>query len=374
METAALRRSRLMGLTPKGLVLTLAAVALAAGCARSLPDDAAQSHAILDPVLEPQVSGTDALLIAVSVVDTQVVWVSGASGTWLRTVDGGRNWSGGRVPGADTLQFRDVHALDASNAWLLSIGEGEQSRIYRTRDGGATWTLQFTNPHPRGFFYCFGFWDENAGLAFSDSFDGRFLIMETSDGGATWTEVPPARLPPASEGEGSFAASGTCMAIHGESAAWVGTGASASGARVLRTTDRGRTWHVSTTPIVAGSAAGIASVAFRDARNGVALGGDISLPDSMRDNVALTQDGGATWELGGRPSFTGAAYGAAWVPHAPRPTLLAVGPRGVSVSADGGRGWMPVDTLNHWGIGVASPRHGWITGPGGRIHHVRMYR
>jgi photosystem II stability/assembly factor-like uncharacterized protein len=198
--------------------------------------------------------------------------------------------------------------------------------------------------------------------------------VETSNGGDTWTEIEPSRLPPANAGEGSFAASGTCVAVHGDSLAWIGTGASAAGARVLRTTDRGRTWSVANTPIVSGSSAGIASVAFRDARNGAALGGDIALPDSVRNNVALTADGGATWRLGGRPSFTGAVYGAAWVPGAPRPTLVAVGPRGVSVSGDGGGSWLPVDTLTHWGIGMASPRRGWIVGPGGRIHLLRTWR
>jgi photosystem II stability/assembly factor-like uncharacterized protein len=354
---------------------TIIAVLLAAllnACASTAPPTA--NEPVLAPLLEAQVSGTNALLIAVSVVDSQVVWVSGTLGTWARTTDGGATWQTGRVAGADSLQFRDVHALDATNAWLLSIGNGAQSRIYRTRDGGASWSLQYTNPHEQGFFDCFGFWDAQAGFAFSDSFDGRFLLVETSNGGDTWNEVEPARLPPANEGEGSFAASGTCVAVHGESHAWIGTGASAAGARVLRTTDRGRTWQVARTPIVSGSAAGIASVAFRDARNGAALGGDIALPDSVRDNVALTSDGGVTWRLGGRPSFTGAVYGAAWVPGAPRPTLVAVGPRGVSVSGDGGGSWLPVDTLNHWGIGMASPARGWIVGPGGRIHRLRVWR
>lgn len=354
------------------VVPAVMAIAVLAACARQGGPPAAGPQ--LAPALEAQASGTDALLIAVSVVDSQVVWVSGAAGTWARTTDGGRTWRTGRVAGADTLQFRDVHALDASNAWLLSIGNGAQSRIYRTRDGGGSWALQYTNPHEQGFFDCFGFWDERSGFAFSDSFDGRFLLVETRDGGETWTEVDPARLPPANEGEGSFAASGTCVAVHGDSLGWIGTGASAAGARVLRTTDRGRTWHVADTPIVSGSAAGIASVAFRDARNGAALGGDIAWPDSVRDNVALTSDGGATWRLGGRPSFTGAVYGAAWVPGAPRPTLVAVGPRGVSASADGGGTWVPVDTLNHWGIGVASPTRAWIVGPGGRIHLLRTWR
>jgi len=356
-----------------------AAVLLAAACSTSAEPPAGTGPGVapdlaLAPELEAQVSGTNALLIAVSVVDSLVVWASGANGTWVRTVDGGTTWRAGVVPGAEALQFRDVHALDPSNAWLLSIGEGEQSRIYRTRDAGATWTLQFTNREARGFFDCFGFWDANTGFAFSDSFDGRFLLMETTNGGATWTEVPPSRLPPANPGEGSFAASGTCVAVHGDSRAWIGTGASPAGARVLRTTDRGRTWQVATTPIVAGDAAGIASVAFRDANHGAALGGDMGAPTARTDNVALTADGGATWQLGGRPTFAGAVYGAAWVPRAPRPTLVAVGPGGVSVSDDGGRAWTPIDSLTHWGIGMAAPDRGWIVGPRGRIHRIRIFR
>ncbi|HEY9227146.1 MAG TPA: hypothetical protein VIP11_10895, partial [Gemmatimonadaceae bacterium] len=84
-----------------------------------------------------QKSGTTALLIAVSPVNDRVAWVSGSLGTWLRTTDGGTTWQTGRVPGADSLQFRDVHAVDANTAYLLSIGDGNQSRIYKTTDAGA---------------------------------------------------------------------------------------------------------------------------------------------------------------------------------------------------------------------------------------------
>ena len=70
----------------------------------------------------PQVSNTSALLIAVSAVTDSIAWVSGSGGTWLRTIDGGTTWQAGKVPGADSLQFRDVHAIDADHAWLLSIG------------------------------------------------------------------------------------------------------------------------------------------------------------------------------------------------------------------------------------------------------------
>ena len=108
-------------------------------------------------------------------------------------------------------------------------------------------------------------------------------VLSHHAGGPIWARVPPDRLPPASEGEGSFAASGTCLVTHGEGTAWVGTGADAS-ARVMKTTDRGRSWTVADTPIVGGTpTAGIASLAFRDANNGAAFGGVIDEPDEKEE-------------------------------------------------------------------------------------------
>ena len=80
------------------------------------------------PTLAPQVSGTDQLLQAVSVVNASVVWASGHGGTYVRTTDGGTTWEAGMVPDADTLQFRDVHAFDANTAYLLGAGPGDMSR------------------------------------------------------------------------------------------------------------------------------------------------------------------------------------------------------------------------------------------------------
>jgi photosystem II stability/assembly factor-like uncharacterized protein len=348
-------------------MLTIAA--LAAACAGA---PATETRAP-DPVLVPQTSGTTRLLTGISPVDDRVAWVSGASGTWARTTDGGETWKAGIVAGADTLQFRDIHAVDENTAWVLSIGDGAASRIYHTTDGGTTWKLQFVSREPSTFFDCFAFWDRRSAIAFSDSYDRAFPIITTEDGGATWRFVPSSRLPRANDGEGSFAASGTCVVARGEGTAWIGTGASTAGARVLRTTDRGRTWTVANTPIVRGSAAGIASLAFRDDLHGVALGGDIGRVDSRTDNVAITSDGGRTWTLGGRPPFTGAVYGSAYVPNTSPPALVGVGPRGLAYSLDDGMSWTAIDTLNHWSVGFASARAGWAVGPNGRITKIRLY-
>ena len=155
------------------------------------------SSATPSPSRVVQASGTSALLQAVSPVNDRVVWVAGHAGTYARTTDGGATWHVATVPGADSLEFRDVHAVDASTAYLLSAGPGERSRIYKTTDAGRTWTLQFANRDPAAFFDCMDFWDADHGMAFSDAADGRFPIIRTSDGGRTWSRLPPAAIPAA---------------------------------------------------------------------------------------------------------------------------------------------------------------------------------
>src|SRR5207244_4075513 len=108
----------------------------------------------------------------------------------------------GRVPGAEALDFRDVEAFSADEAYLLAAGPGEQSRIYKTIHGGKDWTLQFANKDPKGFFDCMAFWDRDRGIAVGDPVNGKFQLIKTINGGKDWKPIPPEELPPATEGEG----------------------------------------------------------------------------------------------------------------------------------------------------------------------------
>ena len=341
-----------------------------AACAPRSPSRDPEATTIL--TLHPQSSGTTALLQAVSAPSDRVAWVSGHAAAVLRTVDGGATWERITVPGAaaDSLQFRDVHAVNAAVAYLLAAGPGNRSRIYKTTDGGGTWQLQFTNADSSAFYDCFAFWDASHGLVFSDAVAGHFVIRVTTDGGARWTSVPAGVLPPAQPGEGAFAASGTCVVTLGTNEAWVGTGATDT-ARVLRTRDGGLTWDVAVTPIAGGRSSGIAALAFTDSLHGIALGGDIADAAARTDNVAVTADGGRTWRRGGRPRFSGAAYGAATVPGRPG-WVVVVGPKGLDYSTDDGASWTSVDTLPYWSVGFGSRGRGWAVGPAGRIVEIRM--
>src|SRR5262249_41256668 len=224
--------------------------------------------AFAHPQITEQNSNTEENLRGISAVSAKIAWASGTHGTFLRTVDGGTTWVVGHVPGAESLDFRDVEAFNAEDASLLAAGPGEQSRIYKTLDGGKNWTLQFTNRDPKGFFDCMAFWDHEHGIAVGDPVDGKFQLIKTENSGRDWKPIAPQKRPPAIEGEGAFAASGTCIAVRGKENVWFVTGGSA--ARVFRSSDAGESWSVSETPIVHGPpSAGIFSVAFRDEKNGI---------------------------------------------------------------------------------------------------------
>jgi photosystem II stability/assembly factor-like uncharacterized protein len=323
------------------------------------------------PALEEQTSGVTAVLQAVSPVNDRVAWVAGHDAVVLRTTDGGAAWQRLRVPGSDSLEFRDVEAFSADVAYLLAAGPGARSRIFKTVDGGRTWTLQFLNAQPQAFYDCLAFWSPVRGAVVSDAVDGRLVIRRTANGGGRWDSVPGDGVPPALLGEGAFAASGTCLVALGDRLAWIATG-SPAGSQVYRTTDGGRHWVSAAVPVVSGEAAGPTSVAFRDAWHGVALGGRIAVPTDTTNQVAITADGGATWVRGGRPPFAGAVFGSAYVPRSQPPVLVAAGPGGLALSRDDGASWAALSTDAYWAVAFASPRTGWAVGPRGRITRIRL--
>lgn len=286
-----------------------------------------------------QTSGVTVRLRGVSAVSEQIAWSSGASSTVLRTTDGGTTWKKLTVT-SDTLDFRDVDAIDGQTAYVLSIGNGPDSRIYKTTDAGATWTMQFKSEDKKVFLDAMSFWDADHGIVFGDSVDGQLYILLTNNGGRTWTRVPPSSLPPALENEGAFAASGTNIALFGKNHAWIGTGAGAK-ARVLRTADRGRTWQVADTPLAAAQSAGIFSIAFRDAKHGIIVGGDYRKEQEAVDNLAITSDGGVTWKL--VKGLSGFRSVVAYVPGTNKPALIALGPSGGDYSLDDGQTWSKLE-------------------------------
>ena len=321
-----------------------------------------------------QSTGVAVELRGLSVVSPHVAWASGQHGTVLRTIDGGITWRADTVAGASALDFRAIAARSATTAHVMSIGDA--SRIFRTTDGGASWSLRYTSTRRGSFLDAIQFWDARHGIAMSDPVNGRFLIVTTDDGGEHWREMPGDGMPTALAGEGGFAASGSCLTVRGASDAWLVSGGAAT-ARVYHSTDRGRHWTVTDTPIRAGVAsAGIFSIAFADATHGAIAGGDYQQPTLRGRNVATTRDGGESWAAADSTlSPSGYRSAVAFWPGSRGRRLFAVGLTGTDTSRDGGRSWATTDSVAYNSVALVAEGkrcvRGWAVGPKGRVGMVR---
>ncbi len=114
-----------------------------------------------------------------------------------------------------------------------------------------------------------------------------------------------------------------------------------------------------------GPAAGIFALAFRNLDDGLAVGGDLDTPEASPDALALTKDGGRSWDL---VSDAPNQYrsGASWLN---KRTAIAVGPTGSDVSTNGGRSWEPFDTGS---LHTVDCVHGtcWASGADGRVAYL----
>lgn len=314
------------------------------------------------------VSGPVAVeLRGLAVVSDRIAWASGAKGTVLRTVDG-ETWQVVPVPGAEALDFRDIEAWDEKTAIALSIGPGEASGVYKTIDGGATWRKVFANTEPTGFWDAIAFSDRRTGAVFGDPVRGRFQLFTTADGGESWSSVADAGMPAALENEGAFAASGSCLVSGpGKRLAFVTGGAAA--ARVFVSTDGGKSFRVSTSPVPTGAPSkGLFSAMWVDETTLLTVGGDYRERLLAGTNAALSADAGATWtEVRAFP--TGFLSSVVRGP-AKEAAIVAVGLAGTGISSDGGKSWTALDATPYNTAGFAGGG-GFAVGPKGVIARWR---
>jgi photosystem II stability/assembly factor-like uncharacterized protein len=317
-----------------------------------------------------QTSGLDTNLRGVSAVyapdakgvPVPVVWASGSNGVILRSLDAGQAWQRLHVAGGDALDFRGIVAFNATSAYVMSSGEGEKSRIYKTTDGGETWRLQFAGERKEFFLDSIACLSELHCFALSDPVDGKFFLLATTDG-EHWNPLPSDKMPAALPAEGAFAASNTCLALSG-SEIFFGTGGPT--ARVFHSADSGRTWTVAETPIAHGNASsGIFSIASTNAKQVVVVGGDYKDPKHASDVAAYSEDGGKTWQLskqqpGGYRSAVACDHDS---------MCVSIGPTGEDVSMGNalGVGWKATDALNLNAVTILDFKHGWAVGPKGTI-------
>jgi photosystem II stability/assembly factor-like uncharacterized protein len=232
-------------------------------------------------------SGYKTGLRGLSVVDNNTVWVSGSNGTVGRSLDGGITWKWMMVKGFEQTDFRDIEAFDKTTAVIMGIAS--PAYILRTIDGGDSWQLVFENKHKDMFLDAMEFWNVQSGIVIGDPINNHFFIARTFDGGQTWQGIPEKMSPRADSGEACFASSGTNIRKLTKAEAIFITGG-----RVSNVHFRNKKIKL---PLLQGmQTTGANSIAIKNKKTWMVVGGDFTTKDSSTKNAAISFDAGSTWQ------------------------------------------------------------------------------
>lgn len=268
-------------------------------------------------------------------IDKDKVWYAANNGNYgYLSLNGGKNFVGNIVKDTLKLEFRSM-AQTKDHVFVLSVGN--PGLLYRISKNQTEVQLVYQDKGEKVFYDAMQFWNDTEGIAVGDPTDDCFSLIITRDGGQTWTKTSCEQLPKLADGEAFFAASNTNIIIKGNRT-WIVSGGKKS--RAFYSDDRGKSWQVTETPIVQGSAmTGIFSADFYNENIGFATGGDYEKPQQNFGNKIITLDGGKTWNL--IAENVGFGYGSCvqFVPGSNGNELVTVGASGVYYSYNQGKNW-----------------------------------
>ena len=300
-------------------------------------------------------SGSKASLRGLSVVNDDVVWVSGSGGSVGRSVDGGVIWKWTTVKGFEKTDFRDIEAFDKNTAIIMGIAS--PAYILKTTDGGDNWKVVYENKDTSMFMDAMEFWNEQSGIVIGDPIGDKIFIARTFDGGETWRGIPAENNPTADKGEAFFASSGTNVRkLNKSEAVFV------SGGLRARLFIRDKKIEL---PILQGKeSTGSNSIAVKNKKCMIVVGGDFTAKDDTTKNCVITLDGGE--------NFTEPVVG----PHGYRSCVeylgkknwISCGLNGVDYSKDEGQNWSWISKDSFHAVRKAKKGKAvYFSGGGGRI-------
>jgi hypothetical protein len=231
-------------------------------------------------------------IYSISVVDQNIIWISGNLTSLYKTTDGGLSWISGNT-GLPSGRLYGISALDESTCWVGT----QYGSIYKTSDGGSSWTLQLP---PTGYKSDgIKMFNKNYGVYMGDpsGIGQPFQFRYTTNGGENWILSPSAPVAVNEVGAGN------AWDWTDTSHFWIGSGNiafNATTARVFRTSSgfSGDWLTADLHGIPGNSGIHFQGIAFTDSIRGMA--------GTNRGGFSTTMDGGASWTVVSNPTgFSG---------------------------------------------------------------------
>lgn len=311
----------------------------------------------------------------ISVVNDDIVWVSGSKGTVGMTIDGGNSWNWMQLKGYEKRDFRDIAAMDGLSAVIMAVGD--PAIILKTIDGGKNWQQVFRDERVGMFLDAMHFRNTQDGMIIGDPLGRSPFMATTNDGGNSWqpfTLQSDASNPILLDtGEAFFAASGSNLQLMPGGSirnGYMVTGGNSS--RMIHTDGQ----FIEALPFApGGSSRGANSIAMKNSFQGIIVGGDFANDTSITNNCLLVdlRVAGLKNELKfTRPETPPGGYRSC-VQHLFRKTWITCGTSGIDFSTDDGLHWRLISRDSFHTIGYAKKgKYVFLAGGGGRVGRIRV--
>ncbi|PWT73977.1 MAG: oxidoreductase [Bacteroidetes bacterium] len=281
-------------------------------------------------------SHRDSLSIrGLSVVDDNVIWVSGTNGTVGKSLDGGKTWHWMTVKNFEKRDFRDIEAFDRYTAIVMAVAEPAQ--IIKTNDGGKNWKVVLSDSTHGMFLDAMDFLGDSIGIVVGDPIDNQVYIAFTRNQGDKW--IVELNGPTLKSGEALFAASGTNTKLFWDQKRKISDFLFVSGGLHSRLINDDQAIDI---PIIQGKqTAGANSLAIDPSTSrGIIVGGDYANDSASASNCVLISLNGDKIQWSS-PAAGPRGYKSC-VEFLDSKRLIACGTSGVDVSQDGGNTWKQI--------------------------------
>jgi photosystem II stability/assembly factor-like uncharacterized protein len=213
------------------------------------------------------------------------------------------------------------------------MGIATPAYILKTTDGGETWKVVYKNKASGMFLDAMDFLNTKNGIVIGDPINNRFFMAQSFDGGNTWRETSLRNAPVADSGEACFAASGTNIKLLKKANVCF-----VSGGLKARLFIRDQNIDL---PILQGKeTTGANSLAAKNKKTFIVVGGDFNTPHSTEKNCVITFDKGRTWK---NPLTPPHGYRSC-VEYINKNSWITCGSNGVDYSTDNGNTWKLIST------------------------------
>ncbi len=269
-------------------------------------------------------SGTKTSMRGLSVVTDKVVWASGSAGTVVKSNDGGQTWKWLTVKGFEKTDFRDIEAFDENTAIIMGIDS--PAVILKTIDAGENWAIVYKNDTKGMFLDAMDFANNKDGIVIGDPINNLFFVAHTKDAGDTWQEEILSKKIYVNKGEAAFASSGTNIRkLKNSTNIFVSGGVSSHLFIDNKKIEL---------PILQGKeTTGANSIAAKDNKIFIVVGGDFNTKDSITKNCFITYNAGASWVS---PKTPPTGYRSC-IEYLYKQTWITCGINGVDITTDNGQ-------------------------------------